>query len=83
MVSIGISISYEALVQVFAVGMLDVSSSFVLAHCDSTLSFFYMQVDFSEFSRFYDFVFFMCRENGQKNISKFSHLIWFYRVKFS
>jgi len=26
-------------------------------------------VDFSEFSRFYDFVFFMCRENGQKNIS--------------
>ncbi|XP_009376275.1 defective in cullin neddylation protein AAR3 [Pyrus x bretschneideri] len=26
-------------------------------------------VDFSEFSRFYDFVFFMCRENGQKNIT--------------
>ncbi|XLR61571.1 hypothetical protein S83_012243, partial [Arachis hypogaea] len=25
-------------------------------------------VDFSEFIRFYDFVFFMCRENGQKNI---------------
>ncbi|QHO09177.1 DCN1-like protein 2 isoform X1 [Arachis ipaensis] len=25
--------------------------------------------DFSEFTRFYDFVFFMCRENGQKNIS--------------
>lgn len=25
--------------------------------------------DFSEFSRFYDFVFFMCRENGQKNIT--------------
>ncbi|XLU98760.1 hypothetical protein S245_013100, partial [Arachis hypogaea] len=24
--------------------------------------------DFSEFIRFYDFVFFMCRENGQKNI---------------
>jgi DCN1-like protein 1/2 len=26
-------------------------------------------VHFSEFSRFYDFVFFMCRENGQKNIT--------------
>ncbi|WCJ39008.1 General transcription and DNA repair factor IIH helicase subunit XPB [Euphorbia peplus] len=26
------------------------------------------QVDFSEFSRFYDFVFFMCCENGQKNM---------------
>ncbi|XP_050230411.1 defective in cullin neddylation protein AAR3 [Mercurialis annua] len=26
-------------------------------------------VDFSEFSRFYDFVFFMCRENSQKNIT--------------
>ncbi|QHO57935.1 Defective in cullin neddylation protein [Arachis hypogaea] len=25
--------------------------------------------DFSEFIRFYDFVFFMCHENGQKNIS--------------
>ncbi|KAK6913274.1 Potentiating neddylation domain [Dillenia turbinata] len=25
--------------------------------------------DFLEFSRFYDFVFFMCRENGQKNIA--------------
>ncbi|MBA0814347.1 hypothetical protein Gohar_020183 [Gossypium harknessii] len=29
-------------------------------------------VDFSEFSPFYDFVFFVCRENGQKNISKLS-----------
>ncbi|XP_020218793.1 DCN1-like protein 2 [Cajanus cajan] len=28
-----------------------------------------LTVDFSEFSRFYDFVFFMCRENGQKNIT--------------
>ncbi|KAG2714280.1 hypothetical protein I3843_03G022100 [Carya illinoinensis] len=26
-------------------------------------------VDFSEFARFYDFVFFICRENGQKNIT--------------
>lgn len=26
-------------------------------------------VDFTEFSRFYDFVFFVCRENGQKNIT--------------
>ncbi|KAL7140978.1 hypothetical protein ABFS83_08G023800 [Erythranthe nasuta] len=25
--------------------------------------------DFSEFSRFYEFVFFICRENGQKNIT--------------
>lgn len=28
-----------------------------------------LKADFSEFSRFYDFVFFLCRENGQKNIS--------------
>ncbi|XP_062106644.1 defective in cullin neddylation protein AAR3 [Humulus lupulus] len=28
-----------------------------------------LMVDFSEFSRFYEFVFFLCRENGQKNIS--------------
>ncbi|QHO57876.1 uncharacterized protein DS421_3g85970 [Arachis hypogaea] len=27
------------------------------------------KTDFSEFIRFYDFAFFMCRENGQKNIS--------------
>lgn len=30
-----------------------------------------LQVDFSEFSRFYGFVYFICRENGQKNISEF------------
>lgn len=28
-----------------------------------------LEADFSEFSRFYDFVFFVCRENGQKNIT--------------
>ncbi|XP_024007011.1 uncharacterized protein LOC18012210 isoform X1 [Eutrema salsugineum] len=28
-----------------------------------------LMVDFSEFTRFYDFVFFMCREKGQKNIT--------------
>ncbi|KAJ0245407.1 Defective in cullin neddylation protein [Hirschfeldia incana] len=28
-----------------------------------------LMVDFSEFTRFYDFVFFMCRENGQKCIT--------------
>ncbi|CAN4079385.1 unnamed protein product [Withania somnifera] len=28
-----------------------------------------LEADFFEFSRFYDFVFFVCRENGQKNIS--------------
>ncbi|XP_015867659.3 defective in cullin neddylation protein AAR3 isoform X1 [Ziziphus jujuba] len=28
-----------------------------------------LMVEFSEFSRFYDFVFFICRENGQKNIT--------------
>ncbi|KAI4346607.1 hypothetical protein L6164_007489 [Bauhinia variegata] len=28
-----------------------------------------LMVDFTEFSRFYDFVFFMCREKGQKNIT--------------
>lgn len=28
-----------------------------------------IMADFSEFSNFYDFVFFMCRENGQKNIT--------------
>ncbi|KAK8357253.1 hypothetical protein V6Z12_A05G407400 [Gossypium hirsutum] len=29
----------------------------------------FIEVDFSEFSRFYDFVLFVCRENGQKNIT--------------
>lgn len=33
--------------------------------------FFFQQVDYSGFSRFYDFVFFICRENRQKNISKY------------
>ncbi|XP_010425690.1 PREDICTED: DCN1-like protein 2 [Camelina sativa] len=28
-----------------------------------------LMVDFNEFTCFYDFVFFMCRENGQKNIT--------------
>ncbi|XP_031107982.1 DCN1-like protein 3 isoform X2 [Ipomoea triloba] len=28
-----------------------------------------LKADFSEFSHFYDFVFFICRENGQKNIT--------------
>ncbi|KAL2499934.1 protein of unknown function (DUF298) [Abeliophyllum distichum] len=28
-----------------------------------------LMADFSEFSRFYDFVFFICRENGQKSIT--------------
>uniref|UniRef100_A0A1J3JA32 Defective in cullin neddylation protein n=1 Tax=Noccaea caerulescens TaxID=107243 RepID=A0A1J3JA32_NOCCA len=28
-----------------------------------------LMVDFSEFTRFYDFVFFMCREKGQKNLA--------------
>ncbi|KAA8547977.1 hypothetical protein F0562_004406 [Nyssa sinensis] len=28
-----------------------------------------LMVEFSEFPRFYDFVFFFCRENGQKNIT--------------
>ncbi|KAG8387427.1 hypothetical protein BUALT_Bualt02G0020300 [Buddleja alternifolia] len=28
-----------------------------------------LMADFSEFSRFYEFVFFICRENGQKNIT--------------
>ncbi|XP_027352312.1 uncharacterized protein LOC113863092 [Abrus precatorius] len=36
--------------------------SMLMSQLDST-------VDFSEFSRFYDFVFFICRENGQKNIT--------------
>ncbi|KAL3629379.1 hypothetical protein CASFOL_026601 [Castilleja foliolosa] len=28
-----------------------------------------LRAEFSEFSRFYDFVFFICRENGQRNIT--------------
>ncbi|XP_047319777.1 defective in cullin neddylation protein AAR3-like isoform X2 [Impatiens glandulifera] len=28
-----------------------------------------LEADFSEFARFYDFVFYICRENGQKNIT--------------
>ncbi|KAJ0543426.1 putative defective-in-cullin neddylation protein [Helianthus annuus] len=33
---------------------------------------FYLQVDSQEFSRFYSFVFFICRENGQRSISKWN-----------
>ncbi|XP_038890439.1 DCN1-like protein 2 isoform X3 [Benincasa hispida] len=33
------------------------------------MSYLNFMVDFSEFSRFYEFVFFVCRENGQKNIT--------------
>ncbi|XP_022134354.1 uncharacterized protein LOC111006635 [Momordica charantia] len=33
------------------------------------MSYLNLMVDFSEFSRFYEFVFFVCRENGQKNIT--------------
>ncbi|KAG7033171.1 DCN1-like protein [Cucurbita argyrosperma subsp. argyrosperma] len=55
-------------------------SFFLVSYCNlvsSNLASFWVlpggniifSVDFSEFSRFYEFVFFVCRENGQKNIT--------------
>ena len=35
----------------------------------SLMSRLNLMVDLAEFSRFYDFVFFMCRENSQRNIT--------------
>lgn len=46
----------------------------ILNFCTLDFDNFILQVDFSEFSRFYEFVFFVCRENGQKNISKIPSL---------
>ena len=45
--------------------------------------FFALQVDFSEFSRFYEFVYFVCRENGQKNISESSLVELFVIIVFN
>ncbi|XP_023533447.1 uncharacterized protein LOC111795323 isoform X2 [Cucurbita pepo subsp. pepo] len=41
----------------------------ILHELSKLMSYLNLTVDFSEFSRFYEFVFFVCRENGQKNIT--------------
>ncbi|XP_022955100.1 uncharacterized protein LOC111457165 isoform X1 [Cucurbita moschata] len=41
----------------------------ILHELSKLMSYLNLMVDFSEFSRFYEFVFFVCRENGQKNIT--------------
>ncbi|XP_057521359.1 defective in cullin neddylation protein AAR3 [Amaranthus tricolor] len=41
----------------------------ILDELHTLMSRLNLREDFSEFSYFYDFVFFMCRENGQKNIT--------------
>lgn len=41
----------------------------ILEQISKLMSRLEFMVDFSEFSSFYDFVFFICRENGQKNIA--------------
>ncbi|KAL4017566.1 hypothetical protein IC575_021121 [Cucumis melo] len=41
----------------------------VVYELSKLMSYLNFMVDFSEFSRFYEFVFFVCRENGQKNIT--------------
>ncbi|XP_021721397.1 uncharacterized protein LOC110688955 [Chenopodium quinoa] len=46
-----------------------IMSCSILAELYKLMSRLNIMGDFSEFSNFYDFVFFMCRESGQKNIT--------------
>ncbi|KAH6830406.1 defective in cullin neddylation protein [Perilla frutescens var. hirtella] len=58
----------EALAQLWKVVESKVSDS-ILDEVSKLMSRLDLMAEYSEFSRFYDFVFFICRENGQKNIT--------------
>ncbi|KAL0332080.1 UNVERIFIED_CONTAM: DCN1-like protein [Sesamum calycinum] len=63
-------ISREALAQLLKVVESKVSTRVsILEEVYKLMSRLELMADFSEFSRFYDFVFFICRENGQKSIT--------------
>lgn len=62
--------SREALTELLkAVESMIYSRNWILDELQKLMSRLNLTADFSEFSRFYGFVFFMCRENGQKNIT--------------
>ncbi|KAG8659535.1 defective in cullin neddylation protein AAR3 [Manihot esculenta] len=62
--------SRDALAQLLKFVELRVHTrSLIFDELERLMSNLEFMVDFSEFSRFYDFVFFMLRENGQKNIT--------------
>ncbi|KAL2898483.1 DCN1-like protein [Bienertia sinuspersici] len=58
----------EAMFQLSKLVHSSVNTSLILGELHKLMSCLNMG-DFSEFSNFYDFVFFVCRENGQKNIT--------------
>ncbi|KAL2329955.1 hypothetical protein Fmac_017536 [Flemingia macrophylla] len=63
-------VSREALTQLSKLAESRVSAGVsIFDELSMLMSQLDLMVDFSEFSRFYEFVFFMCRENGQKNIT--------------
>ncbi|CAA0828414.1 Domain of unknown function (DUF298 [Striga hermonthica] len=63
-------ISREALAELLKVVELNVSTrASILDEVYKLMSTLELMAKFSEFSRFYDFVFFICRENGQKSIT--------------
>ncbi|XP_047958165.1 defective in cullin neddylation protein AAR3 isoform X2 [Salvia hispanica] len=60
----------EELAQLWKLVEPKVSTSVsILDEVSKLMSRLNLRAEYSEFSRFYDFVFFICRENGQKNIT--------------
>ncbi|XP_047958164.1 defective in cullin neddylation protein AAR3 isoform X1 [Salvia hispanica] len=61
----------EELAQLWKLVEPKVSTRYVsiLDEVSKLMSRLNLRAEYSEFSRFYDFVFFICRENGQKNIT--------------
>ncbi|CAI9752712.1 unnamed protein product [Fraxinus pennsylvanica] len=65
-----LSYSREALAQLLTVVESSANTGVsILEEAYKLMSRLDLMADFSEFSRFYDFVFFICRENGQKSIT--------------
>ncbi|KAK6129256.1 hypothetical protein DH2020_036965 [Rehmannia glutinosa] len=63
-------VSREALAQLLKVVESKISARVsILEEVYKLMSRLDLMAEFSEFSRFYEFVFFICRENGQKNIT--------------
>ncbi|XP_075651387.1 defective in cullin neddylation protein AAR3 [Castanea sativa] len=62
-------ISRDTLTQLLKLVQSRVHTRIIFDELSKLMSKLDLAVDFSEFSRFYDFVFLICRENGQKNIT--------------
>uniref|UniRef100_A0A7N0VN33 Defective in cullin neddylation protein n=1 Tax=Kalanchoe fedtschenkoi TaxID=63787 RepID=A0A7N0VN33_KALFE len=62
--------SKEALAQLLKIAdSRQHSRNFIFNEVSELMSHLEVVADSSKFSRFYEFVFFICRENGQKNIT--------------